>query len=79
VGLRRAGIDARAIAALRRAFKTLFGERRNLKLAIEELTAAGPMTPEVAEIVEFIRAARRGVAFGPHAAGDAGDPGDETE
>ena len=71
VGLRRAAFEARSITALRHAFKTLFGERRNLKLAIEELAAAGPLTPEVAEMVEFIRAARRGVAFGPRAAGEA--------
>ena len=75
VGLRRAGIDARAISALRRAFKTLFGERRNLKLALAELAAAGPMTPEVAEMVEFIHASRRGVAFGPRSADDAGSDG----
>ena len=79
VGLKRAGIDARSIAALRQAFKTLFGERRNLKLAIEELTAAGPATPEVAEMVEFIRSARRGVAFGPRATGEAGESEDESE
>jgi UDP-N-acetylglucosamine acyltransferase len=79
VGLKRAGIDARSIAALRQAFKTLFGERRNLKRAIEELTAAGPMTPEVAEMVEFIRSARRGVAFGQRAAGEAGESKDEGE
>ncbi len=71
VGLRRAGIDARSIAALRRAFKTLFGGRRNLKLATDELMAAGAMTPEVAEMGEFVRASRRGVAFGPRAAGES--------
>jgi UDP-N-acetylglucosamine acyltransferase len=79
VGLKRGGIDTRSIAALRHAFKTLFGERRNLKLAIEELTAAGSMTPEVAEMVEFIRTARRGVAFGPRAADEAGESEDEAE
>jgi UDP-N-acetylglucosamine acyltransferase len=74
MGLRRAGIDARSIAALRRAFKTLFGERRNLKLATEQLIATGTMTPEVAEMVAFIRTSRRGVAFGPRAAGDSVEP-----
>ncbi|HZO82769.1 MAG TPA: acyl-ACP--UDP-N-acetylglucosamine O-acyltransferase [Candidatus Binataceae bacterium] len=71
IGLRRAGFDARAIRALRDAFATLFGARRNLKLALEELAAAGPMMPEVAEMVEFIRASKRGVAFGPRAAGES--------
>lgn len=73
VGLRRAGFDMGAIRALRRAFTTLFGARCNLKLALDELAGAGPMTPEVAEMVEFIRASRRGVAFGPRAGGEADD------
>jgi UDP-N-acetylglucosamine acyltransferase len=77
VGLRRAGIDARAIIALRGAFKALFGQRRNLKLATADLMAAGAMTSEVAEMVEFIRASRRGIAFGPRAAGDASESDDE--
>jgi UDP-N-acetylglucosamine acyltransferase len=77
VGLRRAGIDPRAIIALRGAFKALFGERRNLKLATADLMAAGAMTSEVAEMVEFIRASRRGIAFGPRAAGDASESDDE--
>ena len=37
------------------------------------------MTPEVAEMVEFIRTARRGVAFGPRAADEAGESEDEAE
>jgi UDP-N-acetylglucosamine acyltransferase len=65
VGLRRAGFAPAAIAALRRAFVALFGRRGNLKLAIERLEAAGPPSAEVAEIIEFIRASKRGVAFGP--------------
>lgn len=73
IGLRRAGFDARAIGALRRAFTTLFGARRNLRFALDELTAAGPMTSEVAEMVDFIRASRRGVAFGPRAGGESDD------
>ena len=79
VGLRRAGFDAGAIGALRRAFKTLFGERRNLKLAIDELVGAGAMTLEVAELVDFIRVSRRGVAIGPRAVGEAGGSGDEEQ
>ncbi len=79
VGLRRAGFEVRAIRALRDAFTTLFGTRRNLKLALEELAAAGPMTPAVAEMVEFIRASRRGVAFGPRARGQSGESGDSGE
>jgi len=66
IGLRRAGISTAAISALRHAFVALFGERQNLKLAIERLESSGPSSPEVAEMLAFIRASRRGVAFGPH-------------
>ena len=65
IGLRRAGIKTEAISVLRRAFMALFGERQNLKLAIERLEGSGPLSPEVAEMLAFIRASRRGVAFGP--------------
>jgi UDP-N-acetylglucosamine acyltransferase len=78
VGLKRAGFAGQAVAELRRAFKTLFGERRNLTLAIDELVAAGPMSVEAAELVDFIRASRRGVAFGRREAG-ADEPEEDAD
>ena len=66
VGLKRAGISSQSIHALRRAFTTLFGTRQNLKLAIERLKKSGDLAPEVIEMVDFIRASKRGVAFGPN-------------
>ena len=74
VGLKRAGISSKSIHALRHAFTTLFGTRQNLKLAIERLEKSGDLAPEVIEMVDFIRASKRGVAFGPldsHAADDS--------
>jgi UDP-N-acetylglucosamine acyltransferase len=72
VGLRRSGFSPAAIQALRKAFSALFGERRNLKLAIDALVSQGDITPEVAELVDFIRSSKRGVAFGAghHAGSD---------
>jgi UDP-N-acetylglucosamine acyltransferase len=64
IGLRRAGFSTPAIMALRKAYRALFGARQNLKLAIGRLESEGPLTPEVAELVAFIRASKRGVAFG---------------
>jgi UDP-N-acetylglucosamine acyltransferase len=64
VGLRRAGFNVSSIRALRNAFNLLFGTRRNLRIAIAELEAQGDLTPEVAEMIAFIRASKRGVAFG---------------
>jgi len=69
IGLRRVGFGPKPIAALRHAFQMLFGARQNLKLAVERLLASGEPTPEVREIIEFIRASKRGVAFGPHHSG----------
>ena len=64
VGLRRVGFKAAQIRALREVFLALFGKRQNLKLALERI-ASEKMIPEVQEMVEFIRASKRGVAFGP--------------
>jgi UDP-N-acetylglucosamine acyltransferase len=64
VGIRRAGLKAPAIRALRDAFAMLFGARQNLKLAAQRLLDAGNVAPEVAELIEFIRQSKRGVAFG---------------
>lgn len=75
VGLRRAGFTAEQIRAVQRAFATLFRTRRNLRLALAELEA-GPLSDEVAHLVAFIRASKRGVCHGPRAA--AGGP-DEAE
>lgn len=64
VGLRRAGISATSIRALRDAYQLLFGHRHNLKIALDRLELSGPLAPEVAEMIAFIRASKRGVAFG---------------
>jgi UDP-N-acetylglucosamine acyltransferase len=64
VGMRRAGFDASAIRAVRNAFSRLFAERQNLRLALDRLAESGPLTPEVTEMLDFIRASKRGVAFG---------------
>jgi UDP-N-acetylglucosamine acyltransferase len=66
VGLKRAGIPSKSIHALRHAFTSLFGTRQNLKLAIERVEKSSDATPEVIEMLTFIKASKRGVAFGPH-------------
>ncbi|HUA34888.1 MAG TPA: acyl-ACP--UDP-N-acetylglucosamine O-acyltransferase [Candidatus Binataceae bacterium] len=65
IGLRRAGFKVAQITALRRAFEALFGKRQNLKLALERLIDSGELNAEVNEMIDFIRASKRGVAFGP--------------
>ncbi len=74
VGLRRAGFSASAIRAIRDAFKILFLRPRNLTLALAELERE-PLSPEVGELVEFIRTSKRGVCFGRR--GGSADADDE--
>jgi UDP-N-acetylglucosamine acyltransferase len=62
IGLRRAGFPRGEIDALRAAFRTLFGRRRNLKQALAEFETP---SPAVRELVDFVRASNRGVCFGP--------------
>jgi UDP-N-acetylglucosamine acyltransferase len=64
VGLRRAGFDEKRIRAIRQAFHVLFRKGRNLSLAIEELESKGELSPDVATLLAFIRASKRGVCFG---------------
>ena len=72
IGLRRVGFKAAQIRALREAFIVLFGRRQNLRLALERVTSE-KLTPEVQEMLDFIRASKRGVAFGPRAGSIADD------
>jgi UDP-N-acetylglucosamine acyltransferase len=70
VGLRRAGFTTRQIQDVHRAVRLLFGRPRNLRVALAEVEA-GPCSPEVRELIEFIRASQRGVAVGPRRAAAA--------
>ena len=65
VGLRRAGFTPEQIRPLQQAVRILFGTRRNLKLAMAQVEQEVPLTPEVAHLLEFIRASKRGVATAP--------------
>ena len=71
VGLKRAGFASQNIAALRQAFRLLFFRRGNLKDALARVEQEVPQTPEVVHLLEFIRAAKRGVAMGPKEGRDA--------
>ena len=78
VGLRRAGFDRARIRALQDAFRILFRTRLNLREALARVEAE-VRSHDVAELVAFIRASKRGVAMGPRSSG-VGDDGDaETD
>jgi UDP-N-acetylglucosamine acyltransferase len=76
IGLRRAGFDAPRIRALQAAFRILFRTRLNLREAVARV-AEEIRSPDVDEVLEFIRASTRGVAMGPRA-GAADDAGDDA-
>lgn len=73
VGLKRAGFDRAQIHAIRRAFRTLFMVRGNLRQAREQLladeAARGGPTAEVQELLRFIDEAKHGVCVVRHGRG----------
>lgn len=60
VGLRRNDIPEETRTQLRRAVRILFTSRRNRGDALDELAAEADLTPEVSELLEFVRATREG-------------------
>jgi UDP-N-acetylglucosamine acyltransferase len=80
VGLKRRGFGPEALAALRKAFRTLLQSQLTVSDAVSQLEAQGPDTAEVRTLLRFIRAARRGVVSRrPVASADttASGPADE--
>jgi len=56
VGLKRRGFSREAINTLRAAYRMLFAEEGTFQERLEDTAAAYAASPEVMEIVEFIRA-----------------------
>jgi UDP-N-acetylglucosamine acyltransferase len=77
VGLRRAGFEAARIRAVARAFRLLFGTRVNLREAAQRVEDELGDVPEVAEVLAFIRASKRGVAMGPRVRASGDDSSDD--
>jgi UDP-N-acetylglucosamine acyltransferase len=66
VGLVRRGFSREAIAAIRRAYRLLLQSRLNLRDAVARIETEGPGTPETRILLDFIRAAKRGVVSKRH-------------
>lgn len=60
-GLKRRGFSAAAIAALRRAYKTLYGSGLRLEEARAAIAAEQDAHPELRPLVEFLAAPGRGI------------------
>ena len=62
VGLKRRGIDDEQLGALKKAYRTLFGEGRGLKEALERVSREhAASSDEVRHLVEFISHSERGI------------------
>lgn len=60
VGLRRRGLSAEAIAALRQAFKIIWRSDLNISDGIARVRAEVPPLPEVNHLLEFLEAVSEG-------------------
>jgi UDP-N-acetylglucosamine acyltransferase len=60
VGLERRGFDASVIAALHKAFRILSKSGLNTTQAIERISTEVEPSPEMKELIDFIRSAERG-------------------
>ena len=64
VGLKRAGFDETRIRAIRTAYRILFRPGRNLALALKEVEQSKRVSDDVATLLDFIKASKRGVCVG---------------
>ena len=71
VGMRRAGIPNEQIMAVRRAFKAINRGGLTIRAALEQVEAADGHLPAVRELVEFVRASKRGICTGGAGGDDA--------
>jgi UDP-N-acetylglucosamine acyltransferase len=63
IGMRRAGISNLAIEAVRKAFHILYRDGNILSHSLSQLDRDLGHVPEVAELVAFIRASKRGITL----------------
>jgi UDP-N-acetylglucosamine acyltransferase len=63
IGLKRNGFDERRVRAIKEAFKTLFRSGLGLRQAMEKVEN-GEVTDDVRQMLDFIRASKRGVGSG---------------
>lgn len=64
IGLKRNGFDERRIRAVKEAFKTLFRSGLGLRQAMEKIESDPAVTADVLQMLDFIRASKRGIGSG---------------
>ena len=60
-GLKRRGFSVESIAALKRAYRTLYRQGNSLEVALKLLEAERDAFPEVARLLDFVRSSVRGI------------------
>ncbi|MBI2104019.1 MAG: acyl-ACP--UDP-N-acetylglucosamine O-acyltransferase [Candidatus Omnitrophica bacterium] len=68
-GLRRAGVSPEVKRRLHRAFRTLFHSKLSMSHALAQVDRDADRCPELAHLLAFIRASKRGVARSVHTPG----------
>lgn len=61
IGMRRAGVPTNEIQAVRRAFRFIYIERLLISAALMRMEAELGSVPAVREVIDFIRASKRGI------------------
>ena len=61
IGLSRRGFSDEAVSQLKKAYKTLFRSKKDMRCSLEELESFGDHGPEVEHLIEFIKTSERGV------------------
>lgn len=77
VGLRRNGFDQKRIRAVKEAFKTIFHSGLPLHEAVERVEKSLEVTPDVSQMLDFIRGSKRGVSTKRHRSGGNRDRGED--
>jgi UDP-N-acetylglucosamine acyltransferase len=66
IGMRRAGIPAAEIMAVRRAFALIYKERLPIPAALLRIEAEFGAFPAIRELVAFVRSSKRGICGASH-------------
>lgn len=70
IGMRRAGIPNDEIMGVRRLYKAINRSGLTIRAALEQAEAADGHLAAVREVIEFVRASKRGIAVGRTGGGD---------
>ena len=62
VGLRRRGFSSEQIKILKEAYRILFRKSATIQEGIKEVEEKLPSTPEIQNLIEFVKTSKRGIA-----------------